>query len=418
MMNPAKRLLADILDVAPDMSARAAEIEKGRQLPLDILETLRSIGAFRLFVPKSHNGLELDFPDALEIIAALARIDGSLGWAAGIGNGNDLFAPMLPPETYEQIYRDGPDVIIAGSVTPAGTADVEDAGWRVNGRWPFASGCQHADWMFGFCIITEHGEPITGEEGMPLVQGVFLPARAWQIEDTWYAAGLRGSGSHHITLKDTVVPAASIFDLAGGVPCQSGPLYQAVRQLLPLVHGAISVGIAEGALDELVALANTGRQQLRAVKPMRESELFQGELGRIATDLRAARAFLLVQAISHWRHARAGTLKDEALLIQSTQAAIWLATTCVRIADAAFALAGAGALYDTSPLQRRLRDLHAAAQHAIAQQRNYVGAGKLLLDSFLDLRTGGKDAGEDVAPERHHPKQKRLSPKSAAASAA
>src|SRR5262249_29418913 len=205
------------------------------------------------------------------------------------------------------------------------------------------------------------------------------------IEDTWYAAGLKGTGSHHITLKDTVVSPANIFDLADGVSCQPGPLYQAVRQLLPLVHGAISVGIAAGALDELVALANTGRQQLRAAKPMRESELFQGELGRIAADLRAARAFFLVQAVGHWRHARASTLKDEALLIQGTQTATWLATTCVRIADASFALAGGSALYDASPLQRRLRDLHAAAQHAIAQQRNYVGAGKLLLDPFLDL---------------------------------
>jgi alkylation response protein AidB-like acyl-CoA dehydrogenase len=184
-----------------------------------------------------------------------------------------------------------------------------------------------------------------------------------------------------------------------------------VRQVLPLIHGAISVGIAEGALDDLVALANTGRQQLRAAKPMRESELFQGELGRIAADLRAARAFLLVQAISNWRHARAGTLRDEALLIQSTQTAIWLAATCVRIADASFALAGGSALYDASPLQRRLRDLHAAAQHANAQKRNYVGAGKLLLDSFLELRTEGKDA-------RRRPRQALSSAMTPATSAA
>jgi alkylation response protein AidB-like acyl-CoA dehydrogenase len=411
MMNPAKRLLADIRDLAPGITARAAEIEQGRRLPLDIVETLQSIGAFRLFVPRSHSGIELDLPDALEIIAALARIDGSVGWTVGIGNGSDLFASLLPLETYERVYQDGPHVILAGSATPAGTADAAGDGWRVNGRWPFASGCQHADWIAGFCVITERGEPIPGDNGVPLVRGFFLPAREWQIEDTWYAAGLKGTGSHHIALKDTFVPAANFFDLAQGAPCQPGSLYKAVRQVLPLIHGAISVGIAEGALDDLVALANTGRQQLRAAKPMRESELFQGELGRIAADLRAARAFLLVQAISHWRHALAGTLKDEALLIQSTQTAIWLAATCVRIADASFALAGGSALYDASPLQRRLRDLHAAAQHAIAQQRNYVGAGKQLLDSFLDLRTEGKDA-------RRRPRQALLSAMTPATSAA
>jgi len=388
-MNPAKRVLADIRELAPKITARAAEIENRRQLPPDILKTLRSIGAFRLFVPQSHNGLELDLPEALEIIAALARIDGALGFAVGISNGNDLFAALLPLETYQLIYQEGPDVIIAGSVTPAGTAETADVGSRVSGRWQFTSGCQHADWTFGFCVLTERGEPIADQNGMPMVRGFFLPTRDWQMEDAWYAPGLKGAGSHHIGLKDTLIPTANMFDLADGGPCQSGPLYQAVPQLVPLLHAAICVGIAEGALDELIVHANTGRQQ-QVDKPIWRTELFQNKIGQLAADLRAARAFLLVQAIGHWRHARAGTLRDEALLIQSAQTAIWLATTCARLADASFALAGGSALDDASPLQRRLLDLRAAAQHAIAQQRNYASAGKLLLDSFLDLRTDCK----------------------------
>jgi alkylation response protein AidB-like acyl-CoA dehydrogenase len=180
-----------------------------------------------------------------------------------------------------------------------------------------------------------------------------------------------------------IVPAENLFDLANGVPCLPGPLDQAVLQLLPLMHGASSVGIAEGALDELIELANTGRRQLQGAVPMRDSETFQAELGRIAAELRAARAFLEVQAASHWRHALAGTLKDETLLTQVTQTAIWIATTCVCAADACLALAGSSALYESSPLQRRLRDLHVAAQHSVAQQRHYVKAGKLLLGSAV-----------------------------------
>jgi alkylation response protein AidB-like acyl-CoA dehydrogenase len=232
-----------------------------------------------------------------------------------------------------------------------------------------------------------------------LFRAFFLPARDWQIEDTWYVAGLKDTGSHHIALRDTLVPAANFFDLEGGVPCQPGPLYRAVRQVLPLLHGAVSVGMAEGAVDELVGLANTGRQQLRAAVPMRESETFQGELGRVGADLRAARAFLQAQAASHWRHALAGTLRDEALLTQGTQTATWLATTCVRVADACFALGGSSALYETSPLQRRLRDLHAAAQHAFAQQRNNASAGKLLLRGAVV----SPDVLSDAAPTARRP---------------
>jgi alkylation response protein AidB-like acyl-CoA dehydrogenase len=139
--------------------------------------------------------------------------------------------------------------------------------------------------------------------------------------------------------------------------------------------------MAEAALDELVELANTGRQQLRAAVPMRDSEIFQGEVGRIAAELRAARAALQAQVLSHWQHALAGTLKDEALLTEGMQTAIWVTNTCVRVADACFALAGSSAVYETSPLQRRLRDLHTAAQHVVVQSRHYVNAGKLLLSS-------------------------------------
>jgi alkylation response protein AidB-like acyl-CoA dehydrogenase len=379
----AERLLADIRELAPDIAARTAELESGRRIPLDLVETLRSIGVFRMLTPKSHGGLELDLPAAMEVIKTLGRIDGSVGWTTMIASGTSVFAPLLLPETYEQIYRDGP-AIFAGSMTPAGTAEAEVGGWRVNGRWPFASGCQHADWMVGLCVMTKDGKPLTGPAGVggpPMLRAVALPACDWHIEDTWYAAGLKGTGSHHVTLSDVLVPTANFCDLTGDA-CLTGPLYQAPLHFLPLLHGALAIGIAEGALNELVALANTGRQQLRAVVPMRSSETFQGEIGRVEAELRAAQAFHQVQVASHWRHALAGTLKDPALLVQGTQAAIWIATTCVRIADACFTLAGGGAVYETSPLQRRMRDLHAAAQHAVVQQQQYVSVGKLLLDTI------------------------------------
>jgi alkylation response protein AidB-like acyl-CoA dehydrogenase len=384
MSQTAQRLLADIREWAPNVASRAAEIEAARRIPLDLVETLRSIGVFRMFVPQSHGGLELDLPAALEVIGALGRLDGSLGWTAMIGAGSAIFVPYLPRETYDQVYQNGPDMIIAASAQPAGMAEAVHDGWRINGRWPFMSGCQHADWIFGFCIVTEGGKPLpgpAGTDGPPILRGIMFPARDWQIEDTWHVAGLKGTGSHHVTLRDTLVPAANSFDPVNGGPCQPGPLYQAVLQLIPLLHCAFAVGMAEGALDELVELANTGRQQQRAAGPMRASEIFQYELGRIEAELRAARAFCQVQADGHWHHALAGTLNDDALLAQGTQTAIWVTATCVGVVDACFAAGGGSALYESSPLQKRMRDLHVAAQHVGVQQRHYANSGKLLLDT-------------------------------------
>jgi alkylation response protein AidB-like acyl-CoA dehydrogenase len=378
LRDPHKSMLAGIRDLAPEITARAAEFEAARRIPPDLVERLRSMGLFRMFVPRSHGGLELDFPAGMEIMKALTRLDGSVGWTSIVAGVGAFFAAAARPELYQRIYQDGPDVAICGSSQPAGTAERVTDGYRVRGRWPFASSCMHADWMGGFCIVTENGKPLPGPNGKPLVRVVMLPVRDWDIEDTWHAAGLKGTGSHHIALRETVVPEVHVFDL-DAAPRLSGPLYQALRPWLPLLHGVFSVGLAEGTVDDLLALAHTGRQQLYAATPMRDSEIFQFGLGRITADLGAAQAFHEVQVASHWRRALAGTSRDDDLMIEGAQSGVWLATTCVGIADACFALAGSSAVYDSSPLQRRLRDLHVGAQHAHAQQRQYVDVGKLAL---------------------------------------
>jgi alkylation response protein AidB-like acyl-CoA dehydrogenase len=117
---------------------------------------------------------------------------------------------------------------------------------------------------------------------------------------------------------------------------------------------------------------------------MRDTELFQAELGLAQAEFRAAKAYLETQTASHWGHARAGTLRNDGLLIEGTQAAIWVTKTCLGVAERCFTLGGGSAVYDSSPLQRRLRDLQAAAQHAAVQHRHYVDAGRLLLS-----RAGG-----------------------------
>jgi alkylation response protein AidB-like acyl-CoA dehydrogenase len=372
-------ILAGIRELSGEIAARSAEIEAARRIPPDLVDRLKSLGLFRMFVPRSHGGLELPLPAALAVISALARIDGSVSWTSIVASGGALFSTLAQRETYDRIYRNGPDVPICGSSQPGGTAEPVAEGWRINGRWPLASGCMHAEWIAGFCVVAADGNPVVDAQGQPRIRGVVLPARDWEIEDSWHAAGLKGTGSHHIALKDALVPEVNLFDLDGGAPCVRGQLYPVVRHVLPLLHAAFSVGMALGTLDELAALARTGRQQYQAASPMQKSEVFQFELGRVYADVRAAQAFLQAQVASHWNHALAGTLNDEALLIEGTQAAVWIASTCIRVADACFALAGSSAIYETSPLQRRLRDLRVAGQHAVAQQRQYVGAGKLLL---------------------------------------
>ena len=374
------RLLGDLQELAPYLQSRSAEIDAYGRVPPDLVASLRAIGVFRMFVPRSHGGLELDFTDGIEIIQALARIDGSVGWLAGFSNGGALLATLAPPEIYDRIYKNGPDLTFAGTLKPGGKAEAMGNSWRLNGRFDFFSGCQHADWMGVTFLMSKDGVPLLQPDGQPLVRSCFVHAGDCQIEETWDVAGLKATGSHDVVITDLVVPEADFFDLFGPQIYKTGPLYREPLPLLLLLIPAILVGIATGALDEIVRVANAGRQQFKATAPMRDSELFQADLGRIEADLNAARACLQVQVASHWHHALNGTLQREPYLTQTLQTAAWVATICVRIASDCFALGGSKAVYTSSPLQLRLRDLLVGSQHFVAQKRQYVTAGKLLLE--------------------------------------
>ena len=375
-MTDAARILSDVRSMCPLLGTRSREFEADRRIPVDVIDRLKEIGVFQMLVPRSHGGLELDLATIVSVIVELARADASTAWTAMIGSGSTLYASMLPKRVYDAIYVAGPDVVFAGSTQLLGTARRIDAGWHVSGRWPFASGCLHADWIIGFCAV-EADDP--AQPGPPRTLAVVLPASRWRIDDSWHVPGLKATASHHVALDREIVATDCLFDLATGWPWLEGPLYTGVHQILSLLHAAVSLGIAQAALADIVTLARSGRRQHLAPAPMRDSEIFQVELGRAQADVRAAEALLMAQVDSHWCAARAGTLATPAKLIEGSQTAIWVADTCRRATDTCFALGSSAALYDHSPLQRRMRDMRVAAQHSYVQPRQYSKAGALLL---------------------------------------
>ncbi|MGY2292821.1 acyl-CoA dehydrogenase family protein [Pseudomonas sp. SDO528_S397] len=393
MTHAVDTLLTDIQALAPELAARSAEIEDGRRIPLDLIEKLKAIGVFRLFVPKRLGGLELDFPSGMRVVTALAKIDASVGWSAMISTASTMMAALVQEPVLQRVYGAHPNAIIAGAGSPGGMAEEAEGGYRVTGRWPFASGCQQADWMIGFCLVTRDGKPVPSDsgsmltKGMPKIRGIILPATEWQIEDTWHVMGLKGTGSHHISLADTFVPEENCFDIDTSSASSRGPLYSALLELIPLSFGAFFLGVAQGALEDVITLANSGRVQQRTMVPMRDSEQFQAEIGRIQAELQAAQAYQTVQVDHHWQQALAGTLRSDAFTVQAQQQTVWVATTCCAIVDACFALAGGAVVYEHASLQRRLRDARTGAQHFSTQQRHYATTGKYLLDSARPAET-------------------------------
>ncbi len=351
---------------------RADDIEEGRCIPSDLVEDIRQAGVFRMLVPERYGGEECDFPETVEILKSFARADGSVGWSLMIGSETPQLLALLPFETFEKIYADGPDVVVGGAFAPKGTAVKADGGIRASGQWGFASGCGHADWLFGNCVIGEPGSPDAQ------LRCALFPQSEWQILDTWHTSGMRGTGSHDIRIEDKYVSDEYTFDLFGGTPCLNEPLFAAPLIQFSIHIGAVALGIAEGALTELVEFATTGKTRLYGRGPMLESELFQSRVGRSEADLRAAAALLSAEANTYWGGARTGTLTPE-VQGQVLQTVAWVAETSCQVVDTLYTAGGGSSIYADSPLQRRLRDIHTLTQHASVQEGVFANSGAALL---------------------------------------
>jgi alkylation response protein AidB-like acyl-CoA dehydrogenase len=361
-------LLAGVETLSERLAEAAPASEENRRVAPELVEELRRIGVFRMFAPAAVGGLDLPIVETMKILEKLAAADGSVGWISMIGCHGPLFFAQLEPSASAQIFADGPDVIGGGSVRPEGTARACEGGWRVDGKWGFASGCEHADWLYVWCVETGDDGPAAGSNGAPKVRMVVHPARAFAVLDTWDVVGMRASGSHHVALEDAFV--ADPFTLALG---KMGTRLQARTNIIAMLHlGAVAVGIAEGALQDITGLVLSGRQRLYSPTSLRDSALAQHAFGKAEADVKAARAYLHAEAQSC---DDAGEQDDwQALTSTAAQAAYWAAQVCTAAVDSLFAVAGGTSIQSSSPLQRRLRDVHTLLQHTLIQPRNFAGA--------------------------------------------
>ncbi|MET0312788.1 MAG: acyl-CoA dehydrogenase family protein, partial [Hansschlegelia sp.] len=222
----ASRLFAEIEALAPEIAAQAGEAEAVRRIPAAIMDRLGAAGLNRASVPESHGGLEFDLPDLVRVVQRLARLDASVGWIAAARVLMPIGLALLPRSRFDEILRGGPDILMNASNQPGGIAEATSDGWRVSGRWPFASGCEESQSSVLNCVLVKDGQPLPGPAaGAPAMRMVLVPRSAIQIEDTWRAMGLRATASHHVVVQDALVPDSDGVDLATARPCLPGPLY-------------------------------------------------------------------------------------------------------------------------------------------------------------------------------------------------
>lgn len=360
-------VLADAAALDPAIRAAADEIEERRTLTEPIVDGLRQAGLFRMCVPQSVGGLELDPTTFVDAIERVAIADGSAGWCVMIGATTGLVAAYLDPDTAFEIYGKDPGVVTGGVVAPMGRGTAVDGGHRVTGRWAFGSGSGHSDWLVAGYIT----------EGAPPLLAV-LPRADVTIVDTWTVSGLRGTGSNDMVLDDVFVPTTRSFSLFADRPRETGPLYRfPLFGLLALGISAVSLGIARRSIEELLSLASN-KKPTGSRRQLAERTTVQADVARAEAAVRSSRAFLHDAIGEAWEEAERG----DRISVERRAALRLAATNATRSsADAVTAMYEAGggtSIYATSPLQRCFRDAHVATQHAMVAPATYELVGRIL----------------------------------------
>lgn len=373
-------VLASVERLAPLLTQHAGEAERERRAPPEVVSALAKAGVFRLFVPESIGGLETDVVSAVGVFEEIACTDASAAWVAMIGATSAVTSAYVSQDVAKRVYTT--DAVVGGVVAPRGIGTPQPGAYRVSGRWAFASGCQHSDWIALACLVPK--EPLP--DGSPDQRFMLVPRDAIKVIDTWHVSGLRGTGSHDVEVTDAIVAREFSYSLAMGRPLHEGPLYAfSLMGLLAVSVAAVALGVARGAIDDIKELAGE-KTPLGRRKTLSGWAIAQTGIASAEGELRAGRAFLHEAVGEMWQ-----TLKSGGQPSAEQRALVRLAATqavqgSVRAVDAAYNLGGGTSIYETSTLQRRFRDIHTLTQHIMIGPSSLEAAGRVLLG--LDVAPG------------------------------
>lgn len=355
-------------DLLAELGERRAEFHAQGYVPRDFIEKTFPLGIYRHATPTMFGGEVVPPRQFLTMIERFGRVDGSTAWVLGFASGN-TYLGALPLETQAAIYENGPDLVHAGGLHPAQRAQRTATGFRVSGRWKFASGCMAADYISVGLLDESAG-------GLP--RAAVLPRDALTIvDDAWDVSGMRASGSFDTVVEDVEIPLAWTF-VRGGASLVDEPLFR-----YPLIgyqaqcHAAIGLGVAQGALD--YAQGHGSYRGITGAPPIGERAYFRTEFARAYSALHSARAWFLDVAEEVWETVNAD---DEVTADQKAR----IRLSAVNVSDVAgqvvhdiVKVAGARTIESSHPLNQIRLDAQVPQLHATLSQHMYDDAGAVLL---------------------------------------
>ena len=350
----APELFSRATALLPLLRERAGHTEQLRRVPEDSVRELLASELCRIGVPQRFGGLEVPYGLAIDVAAELGRACPSTSWCYGLWAAHAWLVGFWPLQAQEEVYGDGPDVLCSSSLNPGkSTCEPVDGGYRLSGRWEFSSGCDSASWVMV-------GAPNINERSWVLV-----PRDDFEIVDTWFVSGLRGSGSKDIAIHDVFVPrhrvldvnAAGISDLSAWEIHGQGQYRVPVSTLLGWDLVGPMVGIAQGMLDEFTArLTGTSGPGRTA-----DSQAIHTRLSQASAEVDAARGMMGQDIAEILRKGGAGESFSLLERARFRRDKAFITQLCLTAVNRLFDLSGGHGLFDSVPLQRFHRDAHAVA---------------------------------------------------------
>ena len=361
--------------LAPRVAERADEIDETRQIPVDLAGDLADAGLFRLLVPKSLDGAEIEHPAFVEIVRIFAQADASVAWCI---NQNNIFATdaaRMPFETARKIWGDRRGVVTNGPPTRETKAVPAERGYRLSGRWDFSSGSSHSTWLAARAPV----EGQAGEHRMFMV-----PKTDATMLDTWQVNGLRGTASFSFEMDDVFVPEGHTY-LESDTPHDDSPIFVIPKTpLFAIGFATISVALARACLDDAIELV--GRKVQRGVsQAMVDLPTVQRQIGESEARLRSVDQYLRNSSSALWDAAcESGEVgMDERIEVR--MASTYAIRQASDVVDSAYEMFGSDAIFKRNPLQRRYQDMHVIAQQIQGRATHFETAGRY----FLGLEPGG-----------------------------
>jgi len=371
--------------IAPVIEAHREQAEQERRLPNEVVAAMRQAGLLRLWTPKEYGGGEVDLRTFMEVGESLARIDSAAGWVFAVGAAGPLLTAFVPASSAMQIYASGPDVLLPGSSAPVGRAVPVEGGYRLSGRWPLASGCQHGEWIGVVTMVFDGEAPRMDAHGAPDFKSMFLPRQDCEILDTWYSMGMRGTGSTHFSVNDAFVPEDRTFSVFTDPPKVAGALYNlGVLPMFGMTVCSVFPGIARAAIDSFVEMAKgkvpTFSQSSLATRPT-----IHAEIARVEALVQSSRAFLYEVADEMMASVQAGNPVSEELEARRRLACTNVGESCRQAVERVYALAGSTPIYTGHELERRLRDIQTVSQHLFASPVWWEKTGQFYFGQGLGM---------------------------------